>query len=68
MIPDDLTTDDSIRVPRVEDSAEPRDVVCPVCNAQLDRPCTTETDFGRREVRWTHFARDERARGIHEGA
>lgn len=39
----------------------PRNVVCPNCNAQIDKPCTQPTDDGRRIVRWYHFAREEAA-------
>jgi hypothetical protein len=33
--------------------------VCPACNAQPGKPCTTPTDTGRRAVAWFHYARSE---------
>lgn len=38
----------------------PRDVVCPNCNAPVGSPCTQPTDTGRRIVRWFHIAREDK--------
>lgn len=37
------------------------DVVCPNCNAQVNRPCTQPTDAGRKSVHWFHYARLNKA-------
>lgn len=37
---------------------EYRTVVCPDCNAQVGKKCTTPTDFGRRAIEIIHFARE----------
>lgn len=36
-------------------------IACPVCNAAVGQPCNTPTDPGRRDVRWFHNMRSDRA-------
>lgn len=36
-----------------------RAVACPACYAAPGHPCTTPTETGRRDVKWTHSARHD---------
>lgn len=38
-------------------------IPCPVCNAAPGMPCNAPTEFGRRDVRWFHMLREDRAAG-----
>lgn len=37
--------------------------VCPTCFAGIGAPCNTPTETGRRDVRWFHCSRENRAIG-----
>lgn len=37
---------------------EPRDFVCPDCNAQVGASCTRPTSTGRSPVEWFHISRE----------
>jgi hypothetical protein len=41
--------------------ADPLDVPCPACQAKPGARCTTPTDTSRREVKWVHLGRQDRA-------
>lgn len=34
---------------------------CPVCFAPIGKPCNAPTETGRRDVRWFHHLREDRA-------
>lgn len=36
-------------------------IPCPVCNAGAGYPCNIPTETGRRDVRWFHNLRQDRA-------
>lgn len=43
-------------------------VSCPACFADVGDPCTEPTNTGRRNVRWFHTKREERARWLGQPA
>lgn len=45
-------------------TVNPKDVVCPACNAQPGMNCTNATPDGRRAVLWLHFSREGVAREL----